>query len=70
MSNTYNFNSRTDAFKFVRFAFPFYWVQRSPVIMEYAQFQQEAVNFLREINNEISELLGINFATFAHHATC
>ena len=45
-------------------------VQCSPVIMEYAQSQQEAVNFLREINNEISELLGVNFATFANLATC
>ena len=45
-------------------------VQQNPVIMEYVQSQQEAVNFLREINNEISELLGINFATFANHATC
>ena len=44
--------------------------QRNPVIMEYIQSQQEAVNFLREINTEISELLGINFATFANHATC
>ena len=45
-------------------------VQRNSIIMEYAQTQQEAVNFLREINNEISELLGINFATFANHAIC
>lgn len=45
-------------------------VQRNSIIMEYAQSQQEAVNFLREINNEISELLGVNFATFANHATC
>ncbi|HUE98693.1 MAG TPA: YlbF family regulator [Anaerolineales bacterium] len=45
-------------------------VQGNPVIMEYAQSQQEAVSFLREINNEISELLGVNFATFANHATC
>jgi len=45
-------------------------VQGSPVIMEYAQSQQDAVSFLREINNEISELLGVNFATFANHATC
>lgn len=45
-------------------------VQRNVVIMDYAQTQQEAVIFLREINNEISELLGINFATFANHATC
>jgi cell fate (sporulation/competence/biofilm development) regulator YlbF (YheA/YmcA/DUF963 family) len=45
-------------------------VQRNPVILEYAQSQQEAINFLREINSEISELLGVNFATFANHATC
>ncbi|HSA99009.1 MAG TPA: YlbF family regulator [Anaerolineales bacterium] len=45
-------------------------VQRNPVIMAYAQAQEEAVNFLREINGEISQLLGINFATLANHATC
>ena len=45
-------------------------VQRNSIIMEYAQAQQEAVNFLREINNEISELLGINFAALANHAVC
>lgn len=45
-------------------------VQRNRVIMEYAQAQQEAVYFLREINNEISALLGVNFATFANHSTC
>jgi len=44
--------------------------QRDPVIMDYAKSQQEAINFLREINNEISELLGINFASAANHATC
>jgi cell fate (sporulation/competence/biofilm development) regulator YlbF (YheA/YmcA/DUF963 family) len=45
-------------------------VQRNSVIMAYAQSQQEAINFLREINSEISELVGVNFATFANHATC
>ena len=45
-------------------------VQHDNVIMAYAQTQQDAVNFLREINNEISQLLGINFASFANHATC
>ena len=45
-------------------------VQHNKVILTYAQTQQEAVNFLREINNEISQLLGINFASFANHATC
>ena len=45
-------------------------VQRNQVILGYAQSQQEAVNFLREINNEISQLIGINFASLANHATC
>jgi len=44
--------------------------QQNPVIMAYAQSQEEAVKFLREINAEISQLLGINFASFANHATC
>lgn len=45
-------------------------VQHNNVIMTYAQTQQEAINFLREVNDEISQLLGINFASFANHATC
>lgn len=45
-------------------------VQRNSVIMAYAQSQEEAVNSLREINNEISQLLGVNFASFANHSTC
>jgi len=45
-------------------------VQRNSVIMAYAQSQEEAVNFLRELNGEISQLLGINFASFANRATC
>jgi cell fate (sporulation/competence/biofilm development) regulator YlbF (YheA/YmcA/DUF963 family) len=45
-------------------------VQRNSVIMTYAQSQQEAIHFLREINNEVSQWLGINFASFANHSTC
>lgn len=45
-------------------------VQRNHAIMDYARSQQEAVNLLREINSEISELLGVNFANFANHTTC
>lgn len=45
-------------------------VQYNNLIMTYAQYQQDAVNFLREINDEISQLLGINFASFANHTTC
>jgi cell fate (sporulation/competence/biofilm development) regulator YlbF (YheA/YmcA/DUF963 family) len=44
--------------------------QRNSVIMNYSQSQAEAVNFLREVNEEISQLLGINFATLANHSTC
>ena len=45
-------------------------VQRNSVIMAYTQAQQEAMHFLRGINNEISQFLGINFASFANHSTC
>lgn len=45
-------------------------VQRNRTLTVYAQTQQEAVNFLREVNAEISQLLGFNFAAFANHATC
>ncbi len=45
-------------------------VQRNTVITEYAEDQQQAVHFLREINTEISQLLGINFASFANRSTC
>ncbi|RPI27006.1 MAG: YlbF family regulator [Chloroflexota bacterium] len=45
-------------------------VHGNRVIMEYAQAQQEAVTFLREINAEISQLLGIDFATFAKRSSC
>jgi cell fate (sporulation/competence/biofilm development) regulator YlbF (YheA/YmcA/DUF963 family) len=45
-------------------------VQRDSLIMDYAQSQQEAVDFLRQVNGEISQLLGVNFASFANHSTC
>lgn len=45
-------------------------VQKNTVIMDYAGAQQQAVDFLREINTEISQLLGINFASLANHSTC
>ncbi len=44
--------------------------QRNPIIMEYVQSQTEAISLLREIDGEISGLLGINFASFANHSTC
>lgn len=45
-------------------------VQQNKFIMAYARTQQEAVNLLREINAEISQLLGIDFASFTNRATC
>ena len=45
-------------------------VQANATIMAYVQSQQEAVNFLREINQEISQLLGVDFATLAKQSTC
>jgi cell fate (sporulation/competence/biofilm development) regulator YlbF (YheA/YmcA/DUF963 family) len=45
-------------------------VQSDAVIRAYLQAQQDAANLLRDVNEEIRSLLGINFATFANHATC
>lgn len=45
-------------------------VQANAVIMDYLVAQQQAVNFLREINDEISQLLGFNFAVLAQRSTC
>jgi len=44
--------------------------QRNSVIIDYSQSQQGAITFLREINGEISQIVGFNFAAFANHATC
>ncbi len=40
-------------------------VQGNAVIMAYVQTQQEAVNYLREVNQEISQWIGVDFATLA-----
>ncbi len=45
-------------------------VQSNATIMAYAQSQQDAVGFLREINQEISQLLGMDFAALAKQSTC
>ena len=45
-------------------------VQANAIIMAHAQSQQEAVNFLRGINQEISQLLGMDFALLARQSTC
>ena len=45
-------------------------VQHNPIILEYVQSQQEAINLLHKVNNEIGGLLGFDFAMFTNCATC
>ena len=45
-------------------------VQANTTITAYAQSQQDAVAFLREINQEISQVLGVDFAILAKQSTC
>ena len=45
-------------------------VQGNTTIMAYSQSQQNAVNFLREANQEISQTLGVDFAALAKQNTC
>jgi len=44
--------------------------QANRVIVDYMQTQQAAIGFLREINREISELLGVDFASLAKRPGC
>jgi cell fate (sporulation/competence/biofilm development) regulator YlbF (YheA/YmcA/DUF963 family) len=45
-------------------------VQANPIISEYNTRKQELTVLLQETNTEISQLLGINFATIARHSSC
>jgi cell fate (sporulation/competence/biofilm development) regulator YlbF (YheA/YmcA/DUF963 family) len=45
-------------------------VQSNRAIIDYATAQQAAVAYLREINREISELLGVDFASLAKRPGC
>jgi cell fate (sporulation/competence/biofilm development) regulator YlbF (YheA/YmcA/DUF963 family) len=45
-------------------------VQTNETIIAYAQCQQEAIAYLREINQEISQLLGVDFAVLAKQNSC
>jgi cell fate (sporulation/competence/biofilm development) regulator YlbF (YheA/YmcA/DUF963 family) len=44
--------------------------QSNRVIVDYASAQQAAITYLREINQAISELLGIDFAALTKKSTC
>jgi cell fate (sporulation/competence/biofilm development) regulator YlbF (YheA/YmcA/DUF963 family) len=45
-------------------------VQSNATLIAYTITQQAAVSFLREINQEISQLLGVDFASLAKQSTC
>lgn len=45
-------------------------LQTNPVITDFTTSKQELTTFLQGINNEISQLLGINFALIAKHSSC
>lgn len=45
-------------------------VQSTKTIMEYAMTQQEAIAFLPQVNLEISQLLGVDFASLAGPGSC
>jgi len=45
-------------------------VQSTAIIMEFAMAQQEAVAYLPQVNLEISEMLGVDFASLAGPGSC
>ncbi len=45
-------------------------VQANAVIMEYVQTQQAAVAYLRQVNGQIGELLGVDFASLLGRSGC
>jgi cell fate (sporulation/competence/biofilm development) regulator YlbF (YheA/YmcA/DUF963 family) len=45
-------------------------VQSNRIILEHAQAQQAAAAYLPEVNQEISQLLGIDFASLAGPGSC
>jgi cell fate (sporulation/competence/biofilm development) regulator YlbF (YheA/YmcA/DUF963 family) len=44
--------------------------RENDVISGYANAQQDVIKFLREINDEINQLLGIDFASFTKRSGC
>ena len=45
-------------------------VHANRIIFDYAQTQQAAVSYLRTINQEISQLIGVDFASLAKKSSC
>jgi cell fate (sporulation/competence/biofilm development) regulator YlbF (YheA/YmcA/DUF963 family) len=44
--------------------------QQNGAIIAHAHAQQNAVNYLREVNQEISQLLGLDFAMLTRQSSC
>ena len=44
--------------------------QSNQIIIEYAEAQQAAIEYLREINQEISNLIGVDFGSLARSSGC
>jgi cell fate (sporulation/competence/biofilm development) regulator YlbF (YheA/YmcA/DUF963 family) len=44
--------------------------QSNKIIVEYAEAQQTAIESLREINQEISNLIGVDFGSLARRSGC
>ena len=44
--------------------------QANPVILEFAETQHGAVAYLRDINQQISQLIGLDFASLARRSSC
>jgi cell fate (sporulation/competence/biofilm development) regulator YlbF (YheA/YmcA/DUF963 family) len=45
-------------------------IQENQSIADYSRAQQGAVNYLREVNQEISQLIGVDFASLARPTSC
>jgi len=45
-------------------------VQSNSTLLSYSTTQQAAANFLREVNQDISQLLGVDFASLAKQSNC
>jgi cell fate (sporulation/competence/biofilm development) regulator YlbF (YheA/YmcA/DUF963 family) len=45
-------------------------VQSNRIIIDYAETQQTAMTYLPDVNQEISQLLGVDFASLAGQSSC
>ena len=64
-SGTFNENSLNDYYNISN------EVEKNQTIIEYSQSQQEAIQFLKNVNYEISQLIGIDFSSLIKRSnTC